>query len=54
MHDHYDVRYLFQASMDDPVVVSEESHDVRWVPLADLEQYNEEPSLLRLRAKLPR
>lgn len=54
MHDHYDVRYLFQASMDDPVVVSEESHDVRWVPLAELERYNEEPSLLRLRAKLPR
>ncbi|MBL7851332.1 MAG: NUDIX hydrolase [Cyclobacteriaceae bacterium] len=53
-HDHYDVRYLFRASMDEQVVVSEESFDVRWVPLAELERYNAEPSLLRLRAKLPR
>jgi 8-oxo-dGTP pyrophosphatase MutT (NUDIX family) len=53
-HDHYDVRFLFRASMDERVVVSEESHDVRWVPLADLEKYNLEPSLLRMRSKLPR
>ena len=53
-HDHYDVRYLFCASMEEKVIVSEESHDVRWVPLADLERYNPEPSLLRLRDKLPR
>ena len=53
-HDHYDVRYLFLAPMDAPVIVSEESHDVRWVRLADLEQYNAEASLLRLRDKLPR
>ncbi len=53
-HDHYDVRFLFRASMDEQVVVSEESHDVRWVSLADLEKYNSEPSLLRMRDKLPR
>jgi 8-oxo-dGTP pyrophosphatase MutT (NUDIX family) len=53
-HDHYDVRYLFRASMQERVIVSEESHDVRWVALADLERYNPEPSLLRLRDKLPR
>lgn len=53
-HDHYDVRYLYRASMADRVIVSEESHDVRWVPLADLERYNGEASLLRLRDKLPR
>ena len=52
-HDHYDIRYLFKASMTDRVVVSEESHDVRWVSLDELEQYNAEPSLLRLREKLP-
>lgn len=54
LHDHYDVRFLFQASMDEAVVVSEESHDVRWVALSDLERYNNEPSVMRLRAKLPR
>lgn len=29
-HFHYDVRFVFQASMDEPLVVSEESHDVAW------------------------
>lgn len=53
-HDHYDVRFLFRASDRDPLVVSEESHDVRWVSLDELERYNPEPSLLRLREKLPR
>lgn len=52
-HDHYDVRYLFCASMSDPIQVSEESHDVRWIRLDDLDRFNGEPSLLRLRDKLP-
>ena len=51
-HDHYDIRYLFEAGMKDPISVSEESHDVRWVRLDELEQFNKEPSLLRLREKL--
>lgn len=52
LHDHYDVRYLFRAPLDAPVTVSEESHDVRWVALAELDRYNAEPSLLRMRDKL--
>jgi 8-oxo-dGTP pyrophosphatase MutT (NUDIX family) len=51
-HEHYDVRYLFGASMDEQVVVSEESHDVKWVLLTDLEKFNDEPALLRMREKL--
>ncbi len=50
-HEHYDVRYLFRASLEEPIVVSEESHDVKWVPLSDLESYNNEPALLRMRGK---
>jgi 8-oxo-dGTP pyrophosphatase MutT (NUDIX family) len=53
-HDHYDIRFLFQASPEDPITVSEESHDVRWIRLSELERYNDEPSLLRLRHKLVR
>ena len=52
-HDHYDIRYLIRASASDAIVVSEESHDVRWVALDELERYNAELSLLRLREKLP-
>lgn len=51
-HDHYDVRYLFFAAMEEAIVVSEESHDVRWIQLDDMEKFNNEPSVLRLRAKL--
>ncbi len=51
-HDHYDIRYLFEGNMNDKIAVSEESHDVRWIPLDELERFNNEPSLLRLRNKL--
>ena len=51
-HDHYDVRFLVQASMLEKITVSEESHDVRWVGLAQLEKYNSEAAVLRMREKL--
>lgn len=51
-HLHYDVRYRVQASIQEPLVVSEESHDVQWIALDQLEKYNNEPSLLRMRSKL--
>ena len=53
-HDHYDIRFLMKASMANPLIVSEESHDVRWVVLDELKRYNPEPSLIRLRTKLSR
>lgn len=51
-HLHYDIRFLFEADGALPVIVSEESHDVQWVALADLEKYSHESSILRMRAKL--
>lgn len=51
-HDHYDVRYIIKASPLDPIVVSEESHDVKWIRLDELEEFNKEEALLRLRRKL--
>ncbi|MEJ0057846.1 MAG: hypothetical protein WDN75_20690 [Bacteroidota bacterium] len=33
-HDHYDVRYLVIGSTDEKIIVSEESHDVKWVLLS--------------------
>lgn len=49
-HLHYDVRYLFVAS-DLEFKISAESKSLRWVPLADLEDYNASDSLLRLRSR---
>ncbi len=50
-HDHYDVRYLVKASIHERIIVSEESHDVKWVPLAVLEKYTNEKAILRMRDK---
>lgn len=51
-HDHYDVRFLFEADDTDTLKISDESTDLRWVSLRDLEKFNPEQSILRLRSKL--
>ena len=50
-HDHYDIRYAFRLRTDQPLVVSDESHQVAWVPIDDLETYDPDPSILRMREK---
>lgn len=52
-HDHFDVRFLFSGSVTDLIQVSHESHDVKWIALGELEEYNKEESILRLRNKIP-
>ncbi len=47
-HLHYDIRYLFRA-IDTQISVSDESHDLAWVPLDGLEAFSTERSLLRMR-----
>ncbi len=56
-HDHYDVRFALEADPREPLVRNEESHDVRWIALTDLEGYAIDDSVRRLAAKtsaLPR
>lgn len=47
-HWHFDVRFLIEADPAEPLVVSDESHEVAWVPLADVARLNPEESLARL------
>ncbi|MDA0957710.1 MAG: NUDIX hydrolase [Proteobacteria bacterium] len=47
-HYHFDVRYLFEGDYDEPLVVSEESHELAWVPLSGIADYTEEESILRM------
>lgn len=49
-HEHFDVRYAFRAPHRD-VIVSDESHDLAWVPIADLSSYTEDASVLRMARK---
>lgn len=51
-HDHYDVRYLFEADSAEPLRISDESNDLRWVPLAALEDYSADPEVVGLRDRI--
>jgi 8-oxo-dGTP pyrophosphatase MutT (NUDIX family) len=52
-HEHFDVRFAFRvpAGASEAFVVSDESHDLAWVRLDELEHYTRERSMLRMREK---
>jgi 8-oxo-dGTP pyrophosphatase MutT (NUDIX family) len=50
-HDHHDLRFCLVARPGQTVHVSEESHDVAWFDLVELETQLDEVSLLRLGRK---
>ena len=50
-HEHYDVRFLFVADEKGVLTISDESTDLRWIDLNDLERFNNERAILRLREK---
>lgn len=52
VHDHYDVRFLFQADRSQKLTVSHESKDLMWIPFDDLEHFVTEPSVLRMHKKV--
>lgn len=47
-HLHHDVRYLFVAAPDARPRPSDESHDVRWFTLDEIERTTNEESVLRM------
>lgn len=51
-HLHYDVRILLTADASEPMVISSESHALKWVSLAQVPDYNDEPGILRMVAKV--
>ncbi len=53
-HFHYDVRYALRATGSTVYVVSEESHDLRWVPMAEVATLTTDESMLRMVAKWQR
>ena len=50
-HDHYDVRFALEADPAEPLVVNPESKELAWIPLAALEAYGADESVLRLARK---
>lgn len=51
LHDHYDVRFAVIADDQEPLIVSEESHDVKWVLLRELSRFNQDESIHRMAKK---
>jgi 8-oxo-dGTP pyrophosphatase MutT (NUDIX family) len=51
-HFHYDIRFLVEANEEEKVIVSDESHDVKWISLSELENFTKERSVLRMKDKL--
>lgn len=47
-HYHYDCRFLLGSTGPDTFTVSDESHDLAWVPLDDIHTYTDEESILRM------
>jgi 8-oxo-dGTP pyrophosphatase MutT (NUDIX family) len=50
-HEHFDVRFAFQTSGSLSLQLSDESHDVAWIPIDRLEACDPDPSILRMRDK---
>lgn len=52
-HLHYDIRFLIQADRSEKIIVSEESHDVSWIHVDQLEQLTENnASVMRMLGKI--
>jgi len=48
-HLHYDIRFLLEADpTGEAVIISDESHDVAWIPLAEVAKINPEVSIQRM------
>jgi 8-oxo-dGTP pyrophosphatase MutT (NUDIX family) len=52
-HFHYDCRFLIQSGGSDEFIVSDESHDLAWVPRDRITDYTDEDSILRMLDKIP-
>ena len=53
-HLHYDIRFLLLAAPDQRLEISDESHDLRWVPWAEVTRLTDEVSIRRMAARAQR
>lgn len=51
-HDHYDIRFLVEADRSEPLIITEESHDLAWIKVEELVTYNDSLSLARMAEKV--
>ena len=51
-HEHFDIRYIFEADEQEPLQVSEESNALRWFTRVELMEMTQEASILRMLEKM--
>ena len=51
-HFHYDIRFLFEASPSEELIINIESNDVKWVPVSQVENLNNSESMMRMVRKI--
>lgn len=50
-HKHYDIRFLFITNIKD-FIVSDESHDVKWINIEEMGNYNNSEAMRRVIKKI--
>lgn len=50
-HDHHDIRFALKNTAEEPLRLSHESHELRWVEISRLETLTQEESILRMKNK---
>ena len=53
-HKHYDVRFCFECNDAETLTLSSESHELRWIPLDEIESVTHEDSIRRMVRKVSR
>lgn len=51
-HTHFDIRFLFQARRGDQLIISAESHDLRWFSISELQGLPADASIDRMVDKM--
>ena len=51
-HLHYDVRFLLEADMNEPLIISSESSDLAWLELTKVAELNDSQSIMRMVSKI--
>jgi ADP-ribose pyrophosphatase YjhB (NUDIX family) len=47
-HRHFDIRFVFEADINEPLKISGESKSLAWIPLHQVAAYNPDESLMRM------
>ncbi|WP_221393377.1 NUDIX hydrolase [Dyadobacter sp. NIV53] len=47
-HNHYDIRFLFEADPAEELIINIESRDVKWIPIQKIGNLNDSESIMRM------